>query len=127
MAKSNPYITAHLDNFYSIPATNQAARASLAKELMEERRIYRSLGVSRKTFHQIASHIYNTYDPRALIKPTRQNLLNLLRTLRQFADSPIRDYSTEYYSACGMDDYQLYQRDLARRDAIFLERLIFCS
>lgn len=127
MAKSNPYITAHLDHFYSIPTTNQAARTSLSRELMAERRLCRSMGIPRKIFRKMAAHIYRTYDSNSLLKPTRQNLLNLLRSLRQFADSPIRDYSTEYYSACGMDDYQLELRHQAQQDARFLERLIFCS
>lgn len=115
-----------LDEFVAFPAEIQAQKQARLRRLISIKEMYmeiKNLKCGPKVLLALVREgIDDSIHPRSA---DRQTLINLMRSLRRFADSPIKDYSTEYYSACGMDDYQLDQRHSARQQAIFLQRMIF--
>lgn len=57
------------------------------------------------------SHRYDYF------KPTIANFRRELEAYMRYAECPIQSRDTEYYSACGHDDYQYEMRENARRIA----------
>lgn len=115
-----------LNEFVAFPAEIQAQKQARLRRLISIKEMYMEIKRLKCGRKVLLALVREGIDDDLNFRSTdRQTLINLMRSLRAFADSPIRDYSTEYYSACGMDDYQLDQRHSARLQATFLQRMIF--
>lgn len=115
-----------LDEFVAFPAEIQANKQARLRRLLSIKEAYADIKQLKCAPKIVRALVREGIEEGISIRSSdRQTLINLMRSLRRFADSPIRDYSTEYYSTCGLDDYQLDQRHSARMQALFLERMIF--
>ena len=113
-----------LNEFVAFPGEIEAYKQARLRRLLSIKEAYRDIK-HLKSAPKIIRALVREGREDAIRTTDRKTLINLMRTLTRFADSPILDYSTEYYSACGMDDYQLDLRHSARMQAIFLQRMIF--
>lgn len=113
-----------LNEFVAFPGEIEASKQARLRRLLDIKEAYRDIK-HLKSAPKIIRALVGEGRENAIRTTDRKTLINLLRTLTRFADSPIRDYSTEYYSTCGLDDYQLDLRRSARMQAIFLQRMIF--
>lgn len=114
-----------MDEFVAFPGEIEAYKQSRLRRLVALKEAYLEMKHLKSAPKIMRALVQEGRDESAIRSTDRQTLINLMRALARFADSPIRDYSTEYYSACGMDDYQLDQRHSARQQATFLQRMIF--
>jgi len=114
-----------LDEFVAFPGEIIATKQARYQRLVQLKAIYREDLSHIKSGGKVYRLLAQEGKEEAITSIDRRVLISLMRSLRTFAESPIKDYSTEYYSACGMDDYQCDLRHSARIQAIFLQRMIF--
>lgn len=114
--------------FFNTAIQAQTERTALARVLLEMRILFKNSCCF--TPSERAAHLRDIFaQRRALVpqKPTRENLIRRIKGLEEYSQSRGTSHDTEYYSACGWDDYQCELRDDARKEAKELRAMLNCS
>jgi hypothetical protein len=87
------------------------ARRQRALWLLDKRRLFKEYKIKVKSRRVLLGPLHEI--PRISVR----SLLRLAAQNRRYAGSSWQCHDTEYYSACGWDDYQIERRQNARRAA----------
>lgn len=104
----------------------QRTRAAQAERIREGRRYVRKLLASNPVNPRLRLKLLHAFvrDCHIPLKPSRRNLLNAAKANLNYSRSRWSNpYDSEYYSACGYDDYMSDSRHHAKRKAAMYYRI----